>query len=87
MEKMIVTDINSFRADNSFIGKFQKLISSTVIPYQHRVLSDDVPDATESHVLKNFEDAARVLSGKEPLEGFRGMVFQDSDAADRKSVV
>ena len=81
MEKMIVTDINSFKADNSFIGKFQKLISSTVIPYQHRVLSDDVPDATESHVVKNFEDAARVLSGKEPLEGFRGMVFQDSDAA------
>ena len=81
MNSLSFFNINSFKADDSFIGKFQKLISDTVIPYQYKVLCDEVEGATESHVIKNFTDAGRVLSGKEPLEGFRGMVFQDSDAA------
>ena len=81
MNRLSFLNINSFKADDSFIGKFQKLISDTVIPYQYKVLCDEVEGAAESHVIKNFTDAGRVLSGKEPLEGFRGMVFQDSDAA------
>lgn len=81
LNRLLLTDINSFKADNSFTGKLQKLISDTVIPYQYKVLCDEVEGAAESHVIKNFADAGRVLSGKEPLEGFRGMVFQDSDAA------
>ena len=81
MNKLLYADPKSFKADQSFVGRFQKLISDTVIPYQYKVLSDEVEGAAESHVMKNFEDAARVLKGEEPLEGFRGMVFQDSDAA------
>lgn len=81
MNRFTSIDVSSYKADNSFTGKFQKLISDNVIPYQYEVLQDNVPDATESHVVKNFIDASRVLQGKEPLEGFRGMVFQDSDAA------
>ncbi len=81
MNKLLPVDLKSYKADSSFVGKFQKLISDTVIPYQYKVLSDEVEGAAESHVIKNFQDAARVLKGKEALEGFRGMVFQDSDAA------
>lgn len=81
MDRLMLSHTNSFKADSSFVGTFQKLISDTVIPYQYKVLCDQVEGATESHVIKNFTDAARVLSGKEPLEGFKGMVFQDSDAA------
>ncbi len=81
MSKLFLADINSYKADNSFMGKLQSLISETVIPYQYKVLCDEVEGATESHVIKNFEDASRVLKGQEPIEGFRGMVFQDSDAA------
>lgn len=81
MNKLLSADLNFFKADSSFVGKFQKLISETVIPYQYKVLCDEVEGATESHVIKNFQDAARALKGEEPAEGFRGMVFQDSDAA------
>ena len=81
MNKLLSADLKFFKADSSFVGKFQKLISETVIPYQYKVLCDEVDGATESHVIKNFQEAARVLKGEEPAEGFRGMVFQDSDAA------
>ena len=81
MNKLLSADLKFFKADSSFVGRFQKLISETVIPYQYKVLCDEVEGATESHVIKNFQDAARVLKGEEPAEGFRGMVFQDSDAA------
>ncbi len=81
MNKMFLSLVNSYKADGSFTGKLQKLISDTVIPYQYKVLCDEVEGAAESHVIKNFEDASRVLKGEEPAEGFRGMVFQDSDAA------
>ena len=81
MNKLLSADLKLFKADSSFAGRFQSLVSETVIPYQYKVLCDKVDSATESHVIKNFEDAARVLNGEAPLEGFRGMVFQDSDAA------
>ena len=81
LNELLLTDVKSYKADDSFIGKFQNLISDTVIPYQYKVLCDEVEGAAESHVIKNFEDASRVLKGEEPAEGFRGMVFQDSDAA------
>ncbi len=64
-----------------FIGKYQKLISETVIPYQYSVLQDEAPDTEKSHVVKNFINAAKALKGEDVGDGFYGMVFQDSDAA------
>ena len=64
LNELLLTDVKSYKADDSFIGKFQNLISDTVIPYQYQVLCDEVEGATESHVIKNFEDATRVLLGK-----------------------
>ncbi len=66
---------------SGFIGKYQKLIKETVIPYQYKVLCDKAPGAEKSHVISNFINAAAAVNGKDTKDGFYGMVFQDSDAA------
>ena len=65
----------------SFIGKYQKLIKDTVIPYQYTVLCDEAPDTEKSHVVQNFINAGKAVRGEDVGDGFYGMVFQDSDAA------
>lgn len=70
------TDRKKFEVDDSFWSPRQKLISDTVIPYQEKILNDEIPDAERSHALANF----RIASGREKGE-FYGMVFQDSDVA------
>lgn len=66
---------------NGFIGKYQRLIKDTVIPYQYMVLHDEAPDTEKSHVAANFINAGKALRGEDVGDGFYGMVFQDSDAA------
>ena len=65
-----------------FIGKYQQLIRSTVIPYQQSVLWDKAPDTEKSHAAANFINAAKALKGEDAGDGFYGMVFQDSDASN-----
>lgn len=72
--------VTGYKSDG-FIGKYQELIRDTVIPYQYSVLCDKAPDTEKSHVVKNFENAAKALRGEDVGDGFYGMVFQDSDAA------
>ena len=74
------TSIRAYKADG-FIGKYQKLIRDTVIPYQYSVLCDEAPDAEKSHVVQNFINAGKAVRGEDVGDGFYGMVFQDSDAA------
>lgn len=76
-ENLKVTGYSS----DGFIGEYQKLIRRTVIPYQYGVLCDNLPNTEKSHVVKNFENAAKALQGEDVGDGFYGMVFQDSDAA------
>ena len=73
-------ELSSYRSEG-FIGKYQKLIKDTVIPYQYKVLWDNAPDTEKSHVIQNFLNAAKALKGEDTGDGFYGMVFQDSDAA------
>lgn len=72
--------VKNYKA-TSFIGRYQRLIKETVIPYQYEVLSDKLPDTEKSHVIDNFINAGRALRGEGTGDGFYGMVFQDSDAA------
>ena len=69
-----------YMSDDSFIGKYQRLIKNAVIPYQHKVLFDKEEGAEKSHVVMNFVNAAKALKGEKTEDGFFGMVFQDSDA-------
>jgi len=71
--------ISSYSAEG-FIGKYQELVRNTVIPYQYEVLCDRA-GGEKSHVIQNFENAAKALRGEDIGDGFYGMVFQDSDAA------
>ena len=68
-------------SSGGFIGKYQKLVSETVIPYQYTVLNDKAEGAEKSHVVRNFINAGRAVRGEDTGDGFYGMVFQDSDAA------
>lgn len=61
---------------DDFWSPYQKLVVDTVIPYQEKILNDEVPGAEKSHALANFRIAAGMEKG-----GFYGMVFQDSDVA------
>lgn len=74
--------VQNFKADDSFIGRVQKLVREEVIPYQYQVLNDALPDVEKSHAVENIRLAAKKLQGEDikPNE-FYGMVFQDSDVA------
>lgn len=72
--------VRNYRSEG-FMKAYQKLVKDTVIPYQHEVLFDRIPDVEKSHVGQNFINAGKVLRGEDAGDGFYGMVFQDSDAA------
>ena len=79
-KKYYQAGLNAYRPfEEGFIGKYQRLIKNKVIPYQYDILNDKVEGACKSHVVANFENAAKALRG-EDNDGFYGMVFQDSDA-------
>ena len=72
--------VKNFIPDEGFIYRYQKLVKEVMIPFQYRVLNDEVEGVEKSHVVENFKNAALALQGKKPGDGFYGMVFQDSDA-------
>ena len=71
---------SSYKA-SGFIGRYQKLVTETVIPWQEMILWDKAPDTEKSHAIANFINAGKALRGEDPGDGFYGMVFQDSDVA------
>jgi uncharacterized protein len=70
-----------FSVGDSFFGGYEKLIKEVVIPYQEKVLRDEIPGVEKSHAIENFHAAAKILKGETCEEEFYGMVFQDSDVA------
>lgn len=68
--------VKQVRLHDSFWSPYQKLVSDTVLPYQEKILNDEIPGAEKSHALANFRIAAGMEQGE-----FYGMVFQDSDVA------
>jgi len=53
-----------------------QLVKDTVIPYQEKMLKDELPSAEPSGAVENFRIAAGLAEGR-----YQGMVFQDSDLA------
>lgn len=60
--------------DDSFWSWRIRQMCRTVIPYQYRVLDDQVKGIPPSHAIENFRIAAGISDGK-----YEGMLFQDSD--------
>ncbi|WP_099469001.1 glycoside hydrolase family 127 protein [Konateibacter massiliensis] len=70
-----------FTIEDKFFGGYEKLVKEVVIPYQEKVLKDEITDAEKSHAIENFKSAAKMRKDGKCEEEFYGMVFQDSDVA------
>lgn len=81
MKQQTQLDVKNYKSKEGFVYRYQKLIKDTVVPYQYAVLNDAVEGVAKSHVIANFENAAKAVRGEDVGDGFYGMVFQDSDAA------
>lgn len=64
------------RIKDPFWSRMQEKVIDVVIPFQEKVLNDEIPDVEKSHAIENFRIAAGLSQGE-----FYGMVFQDSDVA------
>ena len=69
-------NINQIKIHDPFWSAMQHRMIDTVIPFQEKVLNDEVPGVEKSHAIENFRIAAGLSEGE-----FYGMVFQDSDVA------
>lgn len=69
-------DLKKVCIKDDFWSEIQELIINTVIPYQEKILKDEIPGVEKSHAIYNFRIAAGDKQGE-----FFGMVFQDSDVA------
>ena len=68
--------LKQVRLRDTFFSPVQQVVMETMIPYQEKVLHDEIPNIKQSHVIHNFQIAAGEIQGK-----YEGRVFQDSDLA------
>lgn len=68
--------IGQVKIEDAFWSGLQERVTDVVIPFQEKVLNDQVPGVAKSHAIENFRIAAGLSQGE-----FYGMVFQDSDVA------
>lgn len=79
MKKMLQISVKNYKPDG-FIKKYQELVNNVMIPYQYKVLKDEVDGVAKSGAIDNFINAGKSLRGEKHGD-FYGMVFQDSDVA------
>ena len=75
-QKAYDVKVSDIKIKDDFWSAIQNLIVDEVIPYQEKILNDEIPGIEKSHAITNFEIAAGLKEGE-----FYGMVFQDSDVA------
>ena len=68
--------LQQVHVEDPFFSPIQDTVIRVMIPYQERVMRDEVHDVRKSHVVENFRIAAGESSGE-----YYGRVFQDSDLA------
>ena len=73
--------LKKFTVNDAFLGRYRRLVTETVIPYQEKALRDEVPDAVPSHAVENFRLAAEFQRTGHCSGEYYGYVFQDSDLA------
>lgn len=69
-------DLKNITIKDDFWTSRQRLVTDVVIPYQEKILDDQIPGVEKSHAFANFRIAAGLEEGE-----YYGMVFQDSDVA------
>lgn len=75
-DKAYDVKISNIKIKDNFWSAIQNLIVDEVIPYQEKILNDEILGIEKSHAITNFRIAAGLEEGE-----FYGMVFQDSDVA------
>lgn len=73
--------VTAFKPGKGFLPELSRLVRDVVIPYQYKILNDEIPGIEKSHALENLRLAAEKLKGGPVNETYYGMVFQDSDVA------
>lgn len=67
MDNMVTKDLasnikfNNVNITDRFFGYYQNLIINEVIPYQWKVLNDELEDVEKSSAIKNFKIAAKEM--------------------------
>ena len=59
--------ISQIRVEDRFWSPKQKMIADVVIPFQEKVLNDEVEGVEKSHALANFRIAAGLENGEGSL--------------------
>lgn len=68
--------LNNIQVTDSFWRGYMDLVTREIIPYQLKILHDELPDTPESHCIANLRIAAGLEEGT-----FKGFVCQDTDLA------
>ena len=69
------SELNKTRLGGGFWGAIFDRVRNQMLPYQWKVLNDEV-EGTHSHSVANFKIAAGMMEGR-----FEGAPFQDTDTA------
>ena len=56
--------LNKVKVTDKFWRGYQELVMDTVIPYQEKILNDEIPGVEKSHALANFRIAAGLEEGE-----------------------
>ncbi|MDO5539635.1 MAG: glycoside hydrolase family 127 protein [Eubacteriales bacterium] len=75
-ERSYQLKVSDIKIKDAFWTKIQNLIIEEAIPYQEKVLRDEIEGTEKSHAVANYKIAAGLESGE-----FYGIVFQDSDVS------
>ena len=67
-------DLKNIRITDSLFGSYVKQVSEKIIPYQWKILNDQLEGADKTYCIENFRIAAGELEGAR-----KGVVFQDTD--------
>lgn len=75
--------VKNFKFTSGLLYRQAKLVCDTIVPFQEKIINDEVTDAVKSHAIANFKNAGLLnKTGTMPEnEPFIGAVFQDSDVA------
>lgn len=73
--------LKKFSVSDKFFGRYEKLVKDIMIPYQEKILNDEIEGVEKSHAIGNFRAAARVIETGRCDTEYYGTVFQDSDVA------
>lgn len=76
MNKLRLIPLKQSKINDPYWNRYINLVRSDIIPYQWRILNDEVEDVETSHCIYNFKIAAGQMEGE-----YYGAVFQDTDLA------